>query len=75
MHLAPEDLGPAIGTLKEYGPHPPPRYRGCGDRITRLEQEIEQLHGLYRAGEICESTYRLHLQRMETQLAELSRAF
>jgi hypothetical protein len=73
--ITPEiEAGPE-GVLAVYGPHPSPKGCRCGDRITDLEREIEQLHRLFRAGEICESTYRLHLLRMESQLAILSRAF
>jgi hypothetical protein len=61
--------------MRGYGPHPAPKHCGCADQLTRLEQEIVSLHNLYRAGELCESTYRRTLQQLEAELAILSRAF
>jgi hypothetical protein len=57
----------------EYGPQPPLWQCGCAGQITALKQEIGQLHRLFEAGEICESTYRLHLRHMEAQLELLTR--
>jgi hypothetical protein len=56
-------------------PAPARHYCGCAERLTQVEREIQDLHRLYRAGEICESTYRHTLMSLESELAVLSRAF
>ncbi len=70
-----EDPAALVESALDYGPHPPRPYCGCADRLTQVEHEIEVLHRLYRAGEICESTYRHNLMQLESELAVLSRAF
>ena len=72
---ATEEVRTEDEVVPEYGPHPAPRHCGCADRLTNLEQGIVGLHRLYRAGEICESTYRRTLQQLEAEVAVLSRAF
>jgi hypothetical protein len=61
--------------VPEYGPHAPAKHCGCGSRLTDVEHDVVELHRLWRAGEICESTYRRTLQQLESKLAILSRPF